>query len=156
METDSIPIEVFGSQKVGGPTARKAFVEFQTSRRLPVLTLGCGTGADKKSNGDPKCSRWQRALFASLANANIALGYNAGSAFTRGGSNTALGFSSPLAAATGVQNTVVGSNAYVSGNFSNSTAVGYQAQPTASNQVVLGNGAVNSFIVSMPPACHVP
>ena len=70
------------------------------------------------------------ALFSSTADNNVALGYRAG---THSTPNT-----------TGGQNTYLGALTYTSnGNFINSTALGYNAQITASNMVQLGNTNVS-------------
>jgi hypothetical protein len=63
-----------------------------------------------------------------------------------GAYNTALGYQSLRANTTGSLNTAVGANADVnSGAYTNSSAFGYQALITASNQVRVGNSSVNSI-----------
>jgi hypothetical protein len=89
---------------------------------------------------------------------NVGLGYLAGTAITTGNSNTAIGSQSLYSLTTGTNNTAIGYlagntittgsnntalgyNAYLTGSYTQSTAIGYSAQPTASNQVVLGTAA---------------
>ena len=58
---------------------------------------------------------------------------------TTGGSNTALGFQAGRAQTSGTNNTYIGALAQANANtYTNSTALGYNATITASNQVVLG------------------
>jgi hypothetical protein len=70
------------------------------------------------------------ALLSSTADNNVALGFRAG---THSIANT-----------TGGQNTYLGAYTYTSnGGFINSTALGYNAQITASNMIQLGNASVS-------------
>jgi len=78
---------------------------------------------------------------------NTALGYYSLFANTTGSENTALGYYSLFANTTGSTNTAVGYLAYEIGTYSNSTAIGYQAQPTKSNQIILGNNNVEELKV---------
>jgi hypothetical protein len=94
-------------------------------------------------------------------NSNIATGKNALYANTTGSNNTSVGsfaMQTNIAGSNNNNNTAIGDNAgnnstnvgdnntflgastSMSGTFTNSTAVGYNAQITASNQVQLGNG----------------
>ena len=58
---------------------------------------------------------------------------------TTGGSNTALGYQAGRAQTSGTNNTYIGALAQANANtYTNSTALGYNATITASNQVVLG------------------
>jgi hypothetical protein len=94
--------------------------------------------------------------------ANTAIGTNAGNALNSGSNNTALGSLSLVATTTGDQNTASGHlalNANITGslntaigslaasiqtNFDNSGAFGYDAQPTGSNTIRIGNSSVTS------------
>jgi hypothetical protein len=92
---------------------------------------------------------------------NIALGYQALLNNTTGRGNTACGFAA-LLQNTGNDNTAVGGNALFgnttgtlntaigllalqSGNYSQSSGVGYNAQVTGSNQVQLGNSTATTY-----------
>jgi hypothetical protein len=62
--------------------------------------------------------------------------------------NTAIGFEAALAPTTGGNDTFLGAlaDATAFATATNSTAVGYNAQITASNQMVFGNGSITSNI----------
>ena len=64
-----------------------------------------------------------------------------------GGSNTAVGASAGINIIAGTQNTYIGASAYPSVNVSNSIGIGYNARPTASNQVVIGNASVTETVL---------
>ena len=80
---------------------------------------------------------------------NIANGHNALYSNTTGNGNIAIGSGVLYDNTTGSNNTAIGNNAgfgFRSANaMNNSTAIGYQAPITASNQVRIGNSAVSSI-----------
>lgn len=81
-------------------------------------------------------------------NYNTAIGYEALSDATTGYSNTAVGYRALDEITTGYNLTSIGFNSGPISAFSsvsNSTAVGYNAQNNASNQVRLGNSSVTSI-----------
>ena len=71
-----------------------------------------------------------------LKNVSSSIGYN-----TAVGVNTLQGVTS-----SSMYNTAIGYNAYSDTPFNNSTAIGYSAKPTGSNQVVLGTSAEKVII----------
>jgi hypothetical protein len=71
---------------------------------------------------------------------NSALGYNAAFGNTTGSNNTAIGKSALEENMTGSNNTAVGADAF-NGTYSNSTAVGYNAQVNGNNSTAIGFGA---------------
>ena len=73
-------------------------------------------------------------------NENVAIGVSTLQNTTTQSYNTAIGrFAGSDSDKVGENNTFLGANTAISGNWSNSTAVGYGAIATASNQVQLGN-----------------
>ena len=64
-----------------------------------------------------------------------------------GGNNTGIGTGSLYSTTTGNNNTAVGNNACLYGNYNNTTSIGYNSQPNASNQVVIGDSNVTSTIL---------
>jgi hypothetical protein len=64
---------------------------------------------------------------------------------TSGNDNVAVGFQSLYFNSTGGQNTAIGTYAYYNGNYSNSTAIGYNTAINASNLVRIGNSSVTSI-----------
>jgi len=104
------------------------------------------------------------ALANNTANGNVGVGFQAGENNTSGEDNTYLGqfagftnitgndntFVGDYAGVyvTGSQNTAVGSSAHADAGdagLSNTTTVGYACNPTASNQVMLGNTSVTDL-----------
>ena len=75
------------------------------------------------------------------AGLNVAVGENSGFALTNGTNNVCVGYNTARGMSTGSYNTAIGDSAFYNQNWSNSTAIGYNAQPTANNQVVLGTAA---------------
>ena len=85
-------------------------------------------------------------------NSNTAVGNNAGVG-TTGSGNSSLGNYAGLKNTTGNNNTYIGDSADATGvNFSNATAIGYNAQVGQSNAIVLGNGARVGIGTSTPKA----
>src|SRR5690606_15398950 len=79
---------------------------------------------------------------------NSASGFNALNSNTTGSHNTAVGRRALFVNSTGNYNTAVGSSAGPGpgfDNLANTTALGYGAQTTASNQVRIGNSSVTSI-----------
>jgi trimeric autotransporter adhesin len=74
------------------------------------------------------------------ANGNSSLYSN-----TTGGYNTACGFHSLYYNTTGNYNTAVGYDAFGSGDYYNSTAIGYNTQVFGSNMVRIGDAYINSI-----------
>jgi hypothetical protein len=101
------------------------------------------------SNNDGKFNVAQGyyAMYANTSgNHNTGSGFRALSNNVSGGSNTAQGSFALYNITTGNNNSALGVNAGPStGDLSNTTAIGYQAIPTASNQVRIGNTSVSSI-----------
>ncbi|MFY7884503.1 MAG: hypothetical protein ACOVOV_06625, partial [Dolichospermum sp.] len=76
---------------------------------------------------------------------NTAVGNQALQSNTSGQNNTAIGYKSGLGNTGGSYNTYLGSLADTSGNYSNSTALGYNSRITASNQIMLGGLTGGSY-----------
>jgi hypothetical protein len=76
---------------------------------------------------------------------NSVVGYAAGGAITTGSANTLIGYSAGGGISTGNNNAALGDTAYSSGNYSNSTCLGYSSSVTGSNQVQLGNSSTTSY-----------
>jgi hypothetical protein len=92
------------------------------------------------------------AVGTSTLNANTTGGYNTAAgagalnSSTTGGDNTALGYFAGGNNVTGSNNTFIGSQANANaGHYQNGTAIGNGALLTASNAIVLGNGAINKI-----------
>lgn len=107
-----------------------------------------GTGAVNACDATNNTAVGSTALYANTTGyENTALGFHALNANNTGYGNTALGSSALQYNVSGNNNTVVGYNAGsgTTFNYSNSTALGYNAQTTADNQVRLGNNDITAL-----------
>jgi len=85
-------------------------------------------------------------LFNSEGNKNTAVGDSALYNNTSGNKNTAIGFRTLHKNTDGGQNTALGVSAFSNGSsYQNSTGVGYDAEPGASNTIRLGNSYVSTI-----------
>ena len=107
---------------------------------------GYGSSADTAS---------QDALFGAFAGKidnggeNSFIGYYAGYNNSGGTYNVAVGWTAGQVNVSGSQLTFLGAETTASGTgFDNSTAIGFGAEITANDQVVLGNGSVSQVVTS--------
>jgi trimeric autotransporter adhesin len=101
--------------------------------------LGCGTCTNNVALG------FKAMTGLSSGTQNTVAGASAAAILTTGGLNTAAGTGSLGGVTTGSFNTAIGFLAYPTGNFSNSTVIGYFRNVAADNQVRFGNTAVTSI-----------
>lgn len=103
-------------------------------------------GVSGQTNGSNNTAVGQQSTFLITTGANnTAIGQQSAYSLTTGSANTALGHQAGYLITTGSNNTFVGKdagNTGQTGTVSNSTAIGYQAVTTASNQIVIGNSSV--------------
>ena len=130
-----------------------------TGSRNVVLGAGAGdlitTGAENVcigyEAGDAIVSASQNtcvgydALGAVTGSFNSAFGSGAALGITSGAENCLIGYATGLGITTGNENSALGATAYLSGNYSNSTCLGYGAAVTGSNQVQLGNSSTTAY-----------
>jgi hypothetical protein len=76
---------------------------------------------------------------------NTLAGTGAGGTLTSGSSNAIVGYSAGGGITTGNNNSALGDTAYASGNYTNSTCIGYNSSVTGSNQVQLGNSSTTTY-----------
>jgi hypothetical protein len=76
---------------------------------------------------------------------NACVGSNSGSNLTTGDNNSFAGGNSGQGVTTASNNTALGYSSYSSGNYTNSTCLGYNAQVTGSNQVQLGDSSTTTY-----------
>ena len=88
---------------------------------------------------------YQALLQNSTARGNTACGIFALTQNTTGNDNTAVGFNALFGNTTGTLNTAIGMIALQSGNYSQSSGVGYNAQVTGSSQLQLGNSTATTY-----------
>ena len=79
------------------------------------------------------------------ANWSSFFGAYAGQNVTTGGANTFVGYNTGAGVTTGTTNSALGDSAYLTGNYSNSTCLGYDSAVTGSNQVQLGNSGTTAY-----------
>ena len=118
---------------------------------LQFLTTGANNAAIGRSTlrntttGSNNAAIGRNALEGTtIGSSNTGTGFSAGSSNSTGTGNTYLGDSTGASSGTGSNNTFVGrlSVTDVLAAYDGSTALGYQATITASNQMVLGSAAV--------------
>jgi len=96
--------------------------------------------------GDGNTSIGNQSLFVSNGGQNnTALGAVSGASCTTGSYNCLIGRAAGYAITTGNHNTAVGYQAMLSGNWTNSTALGYASVVTGDNQVQLGNSSTTTY-----------
>ena len=99
--------------------------------------LGEGTLANN-TTGQYNSAFGRESLHNSNGDNNTAIGWRAG--FQTGSNNTSVGWQAGYTA--GTNNTAIGSGADFGANLTNATAIGYQANASASNSIRLGNASV--------------
>ncbi|MFY7887220.1 MAG: hypothetical protein ACOVOV_20470, partial [Dolichospermum sp.] len=116
---------------------------YNTAVGYQALTTN-STGANNTAVGTSSLN------FNTSGGSNSALGLQSLYYNTSGGSNTAIGYQSGLGNTGASYNTYLGSLANTSGNYSYSTALGYNSRITADNQIMLGglNGSVYPQVVA--------
>jgi trimeric autotransporter adhesin len=110
-----------------------------------------GFGALYSNTGDYNTASGVNALHSTTNGGfNTASGVN-GLFYTTGAFNTAVGLSAGLSNTTGSSNTFIGAYADANaGMYTNGTALGYGAELTASNSIMLGNSSINRIYAYVP------
>jgi len=117
----------------GNTAASNTAVGFQAL--LSVLSGGQNTGFGNAAGDSITTGNW-----------NTCLGSIAGSNISTGSANTFIGFTAGSGVSTNTLNTALGDSSYLSGNYQNSTCLGYQAQVDGSNQVQLGDSNTTTYV----------
>ena len=105
------------------------------SYALEVITSGGACTAVGHQAGDS----------ITTGNWNTMIGHSTGSAITTGNGNTGCGYNSIRNVSTGGTNSALGDSAYLTGNYSGSTCIGYDSAVTGSSQVQLGNSGTTTY-----------
>ena len=147
----------FLAGKINGLTVGKGGGSVNTNTAFGVNAFATNTigyentaiGADAlffNSNGYGNTAIGYQALRQNdIARGNTACGIFALIQNTTGNNNTAVGNNALFGNTTGTLNTAIGMIALQSGNYSQSSGVGYNAQVTGSNQVQLGNSTATTY-----------
>jgi hypothetical protein len=77
---------------------------------------------------------------------NTCVGGFAGTNVSTGSSNTLIGYLSGSGISTATTNSALGDSAYLTGNYTNSTCLGYNAQVDGDNQVQLGSSGTTTYV----------
>ena len=102
---------------------------------LNVVTSGTmNTAVGYQAGYDQTSANWCT-LIGALAGQNV----------TTGGANTLVGYNSGQGITTGTTNCALGDSAYLTGNYSNSSCIGFDSAVTGSNQVQLGNSSTTTY-----------
>jgi hypothetical protein len=107
--------------------------------------FGNNAGTAITTGGSNTCIGGSTGLALTTANWNTLIGYQAGDSVTTGPANTLVGYQAGTNISTGSTNAALGDSAYLTGNFSNSTCLGYDSAVTGSNQVQLGNSGTTAY-----------
>jgi hypothetical protein len=94
---------------------------------------------------------YQSGLSLTTADYCALVGANAGDAITSGTGAAAVGRNALGAVTTATNASALGNGAYLTGNFTNSAGIGAGSQPTADNQVWLGNADANTWTSNIYP-----
>ncbi len=137
---------------VGIETLQETTTGYQNAAGGAKTMIHVTTGHDNAGWGDESLSSLTTGS-SNSALGGLSLGYT-----TTADDNTAVGFragvseNTPNANVTGTQNTWIGSKSGPNAvtQFNNSTAIGYLAHTTASNQIVLGGTGVTTFMSIAP------
>lgn len=143
-QDDDLLLHTHGTNNTG--VGRRAL----RNRTFGARNTGAGHQALDKvttGNNNTACGSSALATITTTSN-NTAIGYNCLYLASGGDSNTAVG-ANVGGALYGNSNTLIGASTGVHTNSAtNATALGYQAQTTANNQVKLGNNSVTSVLTS--------
>jgi len=116
---------------------------------------GAGFSTTTATGGNSGFGAYALNSVTTSAENNTGIGYNALRGVSTGTKNTQVGMTTTALAnnlTTGSQNTLIGHSASVSGtSVEQSTAIGYNAQATASNQVVLGTASETVGLYTITP-----
>jgi hypothetical protein len=107
--------------------------------------FGNNAGTAITTGGSNTCIGASAGLAITTANWNTLVGHQAGDSVTTGPANTLVGYQAGTNISTGSTNAALGDSAFLTGNFSNSTCLGYDSVVTGSNQVQLGNSGTTAY-----------
>lgn len=136
---------LYSNTTSGFNTAHGFYSLYSTTTGVGNTAIG-GHALHTNITGGYNTATGLQALYSNTASYNTANGYLSQHGNTTGNNNTSDGYLALFYNSTGSYNTAAGS---VAGptviNLNNSTALGYSAIPTASNQVRIGNSSVTSI-----------
>jgi hypothetical protein len=142
---------------VGYLAARNLTASFNTAVGRGALQGGAGSTVSESvaigfqalnvvSSGTSNTAvGYQAGLDQTSANWSTLFGTWAGQNITSGSANTMIGYNTGVGITTGTTNCALGDSAYLSGNYSNSTCLGFDSSVSGSNEVQLGNSSTNSY-----------
>ncbi len=117
--------------------------------------IGFDTGTALTNGDNNTMVGYQAGYVATSATWSTFLGYNAGRNVTTGNANTFVGYFSGAGVSTGSTNCAMGDSAYNTGNYSNSIALGFNAQVSGSNYGRIGDANVDVYVKSLTQTSDV-
>jgi hypothetical protein len=119
----------------GGGTATGTENTAVGMQALNVLSTG----------GNNSCFGFQAGYDLTTANWNTLIGAYAGQNVISGAANTLVGYQAGNGITTGTTNSALGDSAYLTGNYTNSTCLGYDSAVTGNSQVQLGASNTTTY-----------
>jgi len=107
--------------------------------------IGYDAGTDLTSGSACTIVGYQAGDSISSGSWNTLIGHSSGNAVTTGIGNTTLGYNTLRNVTTGSTNVAIGDSAFLTGNYSNSSCLGYDSAVTGTNQVQLGNSGTTTY-----------
>lgn len=149
-------LKIGGTLKMDALTASKSLALDASKNVVTVDSLSATTSSTKTALGVNAGDSVTTGSFNTLigvdagtdlttANWNTHVGSQAGQNVTTGAANSFVGYQAGNSVTTGTTNSALGDSAYLSGNYSNSTCIGYDSAVTGSNQVQLGNSGTTTY-----------
>jgi hypothetical protein len=142
--TPQFPLHVIGNVKI---TNLKGAIHVESLNGSYTNNVGLGNIFNAITTG------FQNTSIGSSVGQNITSGFqntsigsSVGQNITSGSNNTAVGYNTLSNSVGQINNTAIGALAFTTPSISQSTAIGYNAQPTTSNQVVLGTATEHVYI----------
>ncbi len=118
---------------------------FHNTSGYENTAIGWGALADNTTGIRNSANGYQVLTNNTTGSYNTASGWRSLAENTTGNSNTSIGYAALSNNTTESYNTAIGFAAYYNNNYYNSTAIGYETEITANNQIRLGNSDITSI-----------
>jgi hypothetical protein len=112
---------------------------------LENVVVGYNAGTALTSGSAITALGYEAGDAISTGSYHTVIGHSAGGSVSTGSGNTLVGYRAGLGISTANTNTAIGDSAYQTGNYANSTCIGYNSAVTGNNQVQLGNSGTTTY-----------
>ena len=112
---------------------------------LENVVVGYNAGTALTSGSAITALGYEAGDAISTGSYHTVIGHSAGGSVSTGSGNTLVGYRAGLGISTANTNTAIGDSAYQTGNYANSTCIGYDSAVTGNNQVQLGNSGTTTY-----------